>query len=610
MSISTHRRLVNPMLGVYFGIFASSLVALAVMLLIMEQLGATDRVLRISMLAVPLAFFIFIGVATASQDTSDFLAAGRRVPAAYTGLAMACSAIGGTGLIAGTGLFFINGFDAWCLPIGLWSGFVVMALLIAPFLRKFGAYTVASYLGRRFDNRLLRILAAAVFVVPMLLIGIAELKMGAFAAAWLVGLPERLALQIIVLALVPMVVFGGMRSLTWTNAAQAIALMLALILPVSIVAAFETNLPFPQLSHGPVLRSIGRLEAMQGVPMPIAAPLAMDLAGLELTALGHRMAQPYASVGPLAFILLIACLICGVASAPWLLPRASATPSVYETRKSAGWAIVFCGFVALTMAAVAVFLRDIFMDQVIGRHPANLPQWLRDLANLGFISTTFVNDTLAVTGIAVRRDATLFALPIAAGYSPVVVYMALAGGLAAAMLGASAVLTAMANTVAEDGLGGLVWNPTPRLRLASTRVAITAAILITGWVAMLVPADPLDLMLWGLAISASSAFPVLVLSVLWKRLNAFGAGVAIIAGFTTSVLAILAGEAAWLGVPGTLAATFGVPAGFLAAAIATRLAGVPDKHVLALVRDMRLPGGETIYDRDVRRSRMKEQRSA
>jgi cation/acetate symporter len=104
-------------------------------------------------------------------------------------------------------------------------------------------------------------------------------------------------------------------------------------------------------------------------------------------------------------------------------------------------------------------------------------------------------------------------------------------------------------------------------------------------------------------------FPVIVLSVLWKRLNAFGACTGMIAGFVTAVLSIMAGEAAWLGVPGALSAVFGIPAGFIGAAVATRFASLPDRHVLTLVRDMRLPGGETIYDREERRQRLKQQRS-
>ena len=608
MAVTSHRRLVNPMLGTYFGIFASAIAALVLMLLVLENLGASSTFLRIGMLLGPIALYIGVGVAAASREPADFFVAGRRVPAVYTGLVMAGSAAGATGMVALTGLFFINGFDAWCLPIGMWAGFVVMALLIAPYLRKLGAYTVPSYLGRRLDNRFARIVSAAVLLVPMVLIAVAELKMGAFAASWLSGASEGWMVQLLALALIPMLVLGGVRSLSWSNAGQAMAALLAMVVPVAIVAVFETNLPLPQLSHGPVLRGIGRLEALQNVPMPIASALALDLAGLDLRTLGHRIAQPYASVGPVAFMLIILTVMCGVAAAPWLLPRVVATPSVYETRKSAAWAIVFCGLTMLTAASVAVFLRDIVMDQLVGRAPAALPEWFKALAAEGLASVQGAGETVQVTNLAFKRDAVLFALPLAGGFSAVVLYMALAGAVAAALLGASAAIAAIGNMLAEDGVGGLVSEPAPQMRVTVAQFAIGAVAVLTGWIAMLVPADPLDLLLWGLALSASAGFPVIVLSILWKRLNAFGACVGMIAGFVTAVLAILAGEAAWLGLPGSLAATFGVPAGFVAAIVATRLGGMPDRHVLMLVRDMRLPGGETIYDRETRLQRLKQQR--
>src|SRR5262249_62094120 len=127
-------------------------------------------------------------------------------------------------------------------------------------------------------------------------------------------------------------------------------------------------------------RGTGRLEAWQGVPMPIAPALGLDLAGLELRSLAHRIAQPYASVGPVAFILLMLSTMCGVAAAPWLLPRATCTPGVYATRKSAAWAIMFCGLIMLTAASVAVFLRAAVVDQAVRRDARALPAWFRALA--------------------------------------------------------------------------------------------------------------------------------------------------------------------------------------------------------------------------------------
>ena len=609
MSISSQRRFVNPRLGTYFGIFTSAFFGLVMLLLIFEQLGVSGSTLRAGMLLGPIALYVAVGVAAASTEPGDYFAAGRRVPAVYTGLGLAGSALGATGLVASAGLFFINGFDAWCIAIGAWAGFVGMALLIAPYYRKFGAYTVPSYLGRRFENRLIRLVAAGILLVPTILIAVAELRMGAFAASWLSGSSEALMTLLLVGTLVACVALGGMRSLTWSNTAQAIVALLALLVPVAIVAALETNLPLPQLSHGPVLRGIGRLESLQGVPMPIALPLTLDFAGQELRALAHRMAQPYASVGPLAFVLMSLTVMCGVAAAPWLLPRCGCTPGVYDTRKACAWAVVFCGLILLTTASVAVFLRDIVMDSLVGHAAGELPDWFERLRAMGMAGISGDAAHLPLTAFSFKRDVALFALPIAARFPEVALHLALAGVVGAALLGASTAVTTIALTLAEDGVSGLVWEPAVGpLRLNIARGAITGVAVLTGWIALLLPADPLDLMLWALSLSAASAFPVIALSIWWKRLNAPGALIGMAVGFGVTVLAIVAGEAAWLGMPGALAAVFGVPAGFVAAVAATRMSPRPGRHIPLLVHDIRLPGGETLHDREARLRRLKHLR--
>ncbi len=605
-----HRRLVNPRLGTFFSIFVSLLAALVLMLLIFEQLGVSDAILRMAMLAGPLILFAAIGAAGRTREPLEYFAGGRRVPAVYTGLAMAGSAVGATGIVAGTGLFFLNGHDAWCIAIGIWAGFVAMALLVAPYLRKFGAFTVPGYFGRRFDSRLLRLTAASTLFVPMLLIATAELKVGLFAAAWLSGTSTAAMAPLLIGALVSILVLGGMRSLGWSNTAQAIAALLAMTIPVAIVAAFETNLPLPQLSHGPVLRGIGRQEAALGVPIPIATALALDFAGTGLTALSHRIAAPYATVGPVSFILLSLSIMCGIAAAPWLLPRCGCTPGVYEARKSTAWAIVFAGVMLITAASIAVFMRNLVMDELVGLAPGKLPEWFERLRSLRAAGVEGNLSSLPITSFSFKRDTVLFALPIAAGFSDVVLYMALAGAVAAALLAAGAAVCALGNMLSEDGIGGLVWEPLPaRLRLGLARGAMIGATVLAGWIAVAIPADPLDLVLWALALSASSVFPVVVLSIWWKRLNVAGAIAGLTVGFAVALLAILAGEAAWLGMPGELAAVFGMPASFLASVVTTRLTPAPDRLVQQLVRDMRLPGGETMQDREARLQRLKHLQS-
>ncbi len=604
MSLMSRSRLVNPRLGTYFGIFVSTLAGLVLLLIIFEQLGAPDASLRWVMLAGPLLLCAAIAASVFTNDPVDFFVVGRRVPAGYTGLGIASSAMGATGIVAMTGVFFIIGFDALFIVIGGLAGFVLMAVMVAPFLRKFGAFTVPSYLGRRFDSRAVRILCAALVAVPMLLLLAAELRMGSFVAAWLVGQPQSLMFVLLVFCIVFGVVVGGMRSFIWSSSAQAITAILALIVPVAIVAVLATNFPLPQLTHGPLLRELVRNEAIQGLPVVDVSSLAFMLPGDGMLPIAKRFTTPFGNIGPAAFVVAMLTVAAGVASAPWLLPRATMTPGVYETRKSLGWATVFFGLVMLTVASVSVFMRDYLMDIVAVAGPATVPDWMQRLTELGFAQIDTQSTRIAFVSFSFWRDTVFLSLPIAAGLPSVFVYFAAAGAIAAALVSAGAVIGALGNVIAEDVINGLSWEPLPSgPRLWVARGAVGVVAILGGTIALLAPTDPLALLLTCLALTGSTLFSVLVLSIWWKRMNAFGAMAGLASGFGVAVVAMLTGSS--IGLAGPLAGLLGIPAAALGVALASYASPAPNRTILELVREMRVPGGEVIYDREMRLLRLK-----
>jgi len=604
MSLMSRSRLVNPRLGTYFGIFVSALAGLVLLLIIFEQLGTPDASLRWVMLIGPLLLYAAIAAAVFTKDPLDFFAVGRRVPAGYTGLGIASSAMGATGIVAMTGVFFIIGFDALFIVIGGLAGFVLMAVMLAPFLRKFGMFTVPSYLGRRFDSRAVRIICAALIAVPMLLLLAAELRMGSFVAAWLVGQPQSLMVVLLVFCIVLGLVLGGMRSFTWSSSAQAIAAILALIVPVAIVAVMVTNFPLPQLTHGPLLRALVRNEAIQGLPIVEASSFTFMLPGDGMLGVAKRFTAPFGSIGPAAFVVAMLTVAAGVASAPWLLPRVTMTPGVYDTRKSLGWATVFFGLVMLTVASVSVFMRDYLMDIVAAAGPAIVPDWLRHLTELGFAQIDTRSTRLAFMSFSFWRDTVFLSLPIAAGLPSVFVYFAAAGAIAAALVAAGAVVGALGNVIAEDVINGLSWEPLPSgLRVWVARVAFGLVAVLGGLITLLAPTDSLALLLTCLALTGSTMFSVLVLSIWWKRMNAFGAMAGLASGFGVAVVTMLAGSS--IGLEGPLAGLLGIPAGALGTVLASFATPAPNRNILELVREMRIPGGEVIYDREMRLLRLK-----
>ncbi len=609
MSLTPSRHLVNPLLGVYFGIFASLLFGIVLMALMLEQLGLEDRLVRALVAGGLVTLIAGLAVATRTNMLFELLFAGRRVPAIFTGLTLAVTLLGGTTLAALPGLFYLIGFDALFLTAGMTTGLVVFAILIAPYIRKFGAYSVPAYLGLRFANPMLRVVAAAIASVPLLLLIVAELKVALMAGGWLTPL-SPLALSIALsLVLVLVLVSGGLRSLSWTSAAQAIVMMLAVLIPVMIIGVLMSHLPIPQLSHGRITRALLRAEIAQSIPDVFADTFAFALPGTGFEAATRRFATTFSNIGQGAFVLSILAVMAGVAGQPTLLTRIAATPGVYATRKSVAWAICLVGMVFLTMSAAGVFLRETAMTHIAGLPAGQLPDWLSDLVAAEWAAVDTGTARLALSSFAIRRDAALVVLAVANEVPMALVYTMIAGLLAAALAAAATGLATLGTILAEDIVNGtrsefVADGP----RRTILRMAFVVLTFFGGWAALVTPGDPLELLLWSLALSGSTLFPVLLMSIWWKRCNGWGAMMGLLVGFGTAVIAILSGDLAEFGLAGPMAAVVGAPAALIAVGVGSFLTPPPGRRVLELVRDLRVPGGDTLYDREVRQALVERRR--
>ncbi len=601
MSPTPSRHLVNPLLGVYFGIFASLLVGIVLMALMLEQLGLEDQMLR-ALIAGGLALLVAgLAIATRTNAMSELLFAGRRVPAVFTGLTLIVTLLGGTTLAALPGLFYLIGFDALFLTAGMTTGLVVFAILVAPYIRKFGAYSVPAYLGLRFASPVLRVVAAAIASVPLLILIVAELKVAFMAGGWLTELSPVALTVAVSLLLILVLACGGLRSLSWTSAAQGIVMLLALLIPVMIIAILMSHLPVPQLSHGRITRALLRAEVVQNIPNVFADTFTLDLPGQGFEAASRRFATPFANIGQGAFILSMLAVMAGVAGQPALISRIAATPGVYATRKSVAWAICIAGLIFLTMSAVGVFLREIVMNDIAGHPAGQLPDWIPDVVarEWASIDTGTARQTLA--SFAIRRDAALVVLAVANEVPAALVYTIILGLLATALAAAATGLATLGTILAEDIINGprseLVADAPRRTMLRAAFVVLTT---FGCWLAVVVPGDPLELLMWSLALSGSTLFPVLLMSIWWKRCNVWGAICGLLAGFVAAVIGILSGDLAHFGLSGPMAAAVAAPISLVAVGVGSLLTPAPDRHALEMVRDLRVPGGDTLYDREVR----------
>jgi cation/acetate symporter len=601
--------LVNPMVGVYFGIFVACLAAGVVLLLILEQLGVTEASLKTAMAAISVSLFATIGAGAYANRARDYLLAGRRIPAFYNGISLAVASLGGAGLAGISGALFVAGFDMLFLGLGIVAGLTVSVMLLAPFLRKFGAPTIPSYLGQRFESGGLRLLAASIAVIPLLLLAIAEIKVGMIAAQFLVPIGAETSAALIAMVVVVTVAPGGARSLSWSTAAQAMVVLIAVMLPAAIAAVMETNLPFGQLSHGPLMRALGRVEAVQDVPIPVASSMALELPEEGLQPIVGRFATAFGSVGPVAFVLATLSILAGVAGAPTLLGRAVATPSVYDTRKSIGWAVALVGLLLLTFSSVAVFERDVLLTNLAGQPATAIPPGLQRLVDLGLAAVDGDEAKLTATSILFDRDGMLVALPVLMGMPLAVVNLVAAGVLAASLAGAAASLTQLGLIVGEDVVHGPAGPRASDIqRVATCRVAIVGATGLAGTGAAVVDGDPLALMLYAIALTGSAIFPVLALSIWWKRITSAGAISGLLAGSIAALVVLLADVNA-MGLSRFLAPVVGLPAALIATLVVSQLTPVPGRHILEMVRDLRIPGGETIHDREQRQARQRGQRT-
>jgi cation/acetate symporter len=506
---------------------------------------------------------------------------------------------------------FLIGSDALCIGLGMVAGLVASVMLIAPFLRKFGAPTVPSYLGARFESSSVRLLAASIAAVPLMLLTLAEIKIAISMLSWLTALPSGLAAMAIIAILIVTITPGGVRSLSWSSAAQAIAILVAIMLPAAIVAVMETNLPFGQLSHGPIVRKLGRIEAEQGILVAIATPLALELPGMGLQPIAGRFASAFGSVGPIAFVLATFSILAGVAGSPSLLSRAVTSPSVYETRKSIGWAVALVGLLVMTLSSIAVFERDLLFTSLANQSPGSLPAGLQRLVDHGLAAIDGETARLTSRQILFERDGMLTALPILMGMPLAVVNLVAAGILAAALAGAAASLTQLGIVVGEDVVNAPGrWSAGEAQRIMVCRIALVAMAVLAGAGAVLARGDPLMLMLYAFSISGSTLLPVVLLSIWWKRMTPGGAIFGLAAGFATAVTFMVVADTTAFGVPAMLAPIAAGPLAIAAIIVATHLTPAPGRHILEMVRDLRVPGGETIHDREARQARQKESRAS
>ena len=395
MTLNYSTPVINPRLGSSFAIFASAYTCLVVMLIVLEQLGLSVPTIDELIIVTPALFYIAIGFMTRTTSADDFLLAGQRVPPFYNALAFTSMVFGGSIMLGSIGSLFFLGIDAIAIPIGCFAGVVLTGVLFVPHLRKAGANTLPGFFHLRFGHRGVRLAAAALMLVPCLIIIVAEAALGGKLLGFFLPLPQALGINlsppafflILVLASVVLTVaLGGMRSATWTQCVQFVV-VLGILAPLIAVSVIRTKLPLPQLTYGSQLEEIKAREQTKGfVTVTQPQPLSEVLPKPGAQPVIRPVERAFSAFRPMDFLLLVFCLATGVAAHPAFLPRLSMTPTIPASRRSMGWVTVVAGFLVLTIPAYAFFTKAMAVEALVGVPASDLPAWARALQQLGLIN--------------------------------------------------------------------------------------------------------------------------------------------------------------------------------------------------------------------------------
>ncbi|MGK7868944.1 sodium:solute symporter family protein [Falsiroseomonas sp. E2-1-a20] len=580
-------------LGRVYGWYTGGFAAFVLVLAVLEQVGVPNRIIGYLFVFLTIGVYALIGYLSRTAQVSEYYVAGRRVPALYNGMATGSDWMSAASFIGMAGTLYLQGYDGLAFVLGWTGGYVLVAILLAPYLRKFGAYTVPDFLGARYGGNLARFCGVIVLMSASFTYVVAQIFGTGIIASRFLGISFEVAVFVGLAGILVCSMLGGMRAVTWTQVAQYIILIIAYLLPVVLLSAKVTGVPIPQLMYGQALEQIEILrttkEALAGAPSHIT---------------------PFINSDPINFFGLIFCLMLGTASLPHILMRYFTTPSVRDARKSVAWSLFFIFLLYFTAPAYAAFAKLEVFTNVIGAPIASLPEWVSIWSNIGLVRVTDANadGILQFRELVINADAIVLATPEIAGLPYVIAGLVAAGGLAAALSTADGLLLAIANALSHDIYFRMI-DPkaNAKRRLTMARILLIIVAIIAAWVASTRPAGILAMVAWAFSIAASGLFPALVMGVWWKRTTSAGAVAGMAVGYGVCLFYLIGtqyyGMPLWFGIRNISCGLFGIPAAFLTTYVVSLMTPAPSQAMQDFIDSIRTPrggvrmvGGEKVLD--------------
>jgi len=558
---------------------------------------------------VGLSFTLYIGIAIWSRasTTEEFYVAGHHVPPLANGMATAADWMSAASFLSMAGLIAFGGYDGSVYLMGWTGGYVLIALLLAPYLRKFGKFTVPAFVGDRYYSDAARLVAVvcAIFVSFTYIAG--QMRGVGIVFSRFLEIPIDYGVVVGMVIVFAYAVLGGMRGITYTQVAQYVILIFAYLTPAIFVSMLITGNPVPQL---------GFISNVQGEPIAM-----LDKLNGVLTDLGFK---EYTSGSKAMFDIfcITMALMVGTAGLPHVIIRFFTVPKVSDARKSAGWALIFIAILYTTAPAVAAFARLNFAESVSESVYAPTaeqaaagvkatPDWVKTWEkNTGLIKVEDKNADGIVTyhadparnEITPDKDIMVLANPEIAGLPGWVVGLVAAGALAAALSTAAGLLLVISSAVSHDLLKRTLWkNMSDKTELTVARAAAGGAVIIAGYFGINPPDYVAAVVAFAFSLAAASFFPTIFMGIFWKRMNKEGAISGMVTGLVFTLLYIvyfkfgLPGlgkgvESQWLfGVSPEGIGTIGMALNFAIAAAVSAVTRAPPAEVQNMVDEIRIP---------------------
>jgi len=551
---------------------------------------------------VGITFALYIGIAIWSRvsTTAGFYVAGQGVPTVANGMAVAADWMSAASFISMAGLVAFLGSDGSVYLMGWTGGYVLLALLLAPFLRKFGKFTVPDFVGTRYYSNVARAVAAIVTLFVSFTYVAGQMRgvgvvFGRYLEPVLQPVSAAVGLEVITLGVIAgmfvvatYAVLGGMKGITYTQVAQYCVLIFAYTLPAVAIAFVLAGNPIPHIAIGEVLP---RLD------------------GLSQEFLGTNYSDPFQNFSMLNVFCITVALMVGTAGLPHVIVRFYTVKKVRDARWSAFWALLFIAILYTVAPAVGMFAKYYILSSFSDLGAMGMlseEEWVRNWAQAGLIQTGTWADGMSAEAMlnTIDRDIIVLATPEIAGLSAILVGIVAAGGMAAALSTASGLLLVISSSVAHDIYAEII-NPeaSDERRLFAGRLTIVVAVFLAGLLGIYPLGFVAEVVAFAFGLAAAAFFPVIVLGIFWKRCTKEGAISGMIVGLTFTFTLIILMRAhvvlpaifetpimeSFLGVNAQGIGTVGMVLAFITIYVVSIMTDEPPQEVQDMVEQIRYP---------------------